>query len=108
MIHLEAGLRPDTFLFPEYFFMEDFELDQHGQIPDTALVGIDLKTKLELKETMRRFNTMLMQQGWTIMKLNIQPRFFRLEAAKEKETLEIRAVQGSGPTQIFVLYKPSD
>jgi hypothetical protein len=108
MIHLEADLRPDTFLFPEYFFMEDFELDQHGHIPDTSLIGIDLKTKLELKEAMRRFNKMLMQEGWTIMKANIQPQFFHLEATKEKESLEIRAVQGTGPTQLFVLYKPID
>jgi hypothetical protein len=107
MIFLEPGLRPETYLFPEYLFMEDFELDQHGRIPETTLVGIDLKTDLGLKTVLRRFNNLLASNGWKITKAEMAEQSFRLLAAMGDETLEIRAVQGTGGTQVFVLYQPS-
>ena len=107
MIYLEPGLRPDTFLFPDYLCMEDFEIDQHGRIPETTLIGIDLKSDLALKTTLRRFNGVLVNNGWKITKAEIAQQSFRLRAVMAEETLEVRAVQGSGPTQVFVLYQPS-
>ena len=106
MLYLEAGLRPDTFLFPEYLFMEDFEIDQHGRIPETTLIGIDLKTDLAVKTALRRFNNVLANHGWQVSKAEMALHSFRLIATMADERLEIRAVQGSGPTQIFVLYQP--
>jgi hypothetical protein len=106
MIYLEPGLRPETFLFPDYLFMEDFELDQHGRIPETTLIGIDLKTDLGLKVALRRFNTLLVSKGWIITKAEMAVQSFRLRAAMADETLEIRAVQGGGATQVFILYQP--
>ena len=107
MIYLDPGLRPETFLFPDYLFMEDFELDQHGRIPETTLVGIDLKTNLAIKTALRRLNNVLANNGWTITKAEMAQQSFRLLAALEDKTLEVRAVQGTGPTQVFVLYQPS-
>ena len=107
MIFLEAGLRPENLLFPEYLFMEGFELDQHGRIPETTLIGIDLKTDLGLKATLRMFNTLLVSKRWRITKAEIAKQSFRLQASMADEILEIRAVQGAGPTQVFILYQPS-
>lgn len=108
MIHLDAGLRPEILLFPEYLFMADFELDQHGRIPGSTVIGVDLKTKLDLETTLQRFNDILAAHGWNIAKEEVAGNSFRLLAAMKGESLEIRAVQGSGPTQIFILYSPSE
>lgn len=106
MLHLGGELRPEYLLFPEYLLMSDFELDQHGRIPGSTVVGADLKTKLDLETTRLRFNDMLASQGWNITQEEAEERSFRLLAAMNGESLEIRAVQGSGPTQVFVLYRP--
>jgi hypothetical protein len=107
MLYLDPFLRPDTYLFPDYLFMEDFEIDQHGRIPETTLIGIDLKTDLAVKTVLRQFNKVLANNGWKISKAEIAEQSFRLLADMKDETLEVRAVQGSGPTQVFVLYQPS-
>jgi hypothetical protein len=107
MLYLDPFLRPDIYLFPDYLFMEDFEIDQHGRIPETTLVGIDLKTDLAVKVVLRQFNNVLANNGWIISKAEIAKQSFRLLADMKDETLEVRAVQGSGPTQVFVLYQSS-
>lgn len=107
MLYLGAGLQPENLLFPEYLLMADFELDQHGRIPASSVVGIDLKTKLDLETTLRRFSDMLASHGWSIAQEEVTEHSFRLLLGMKGESLEIRAVQGSGPTQIFVLYRPA-
>ena len=106
MLHLSAQLRPENLLFPEYLFMADFELDQHGQIPGSTVVGADLKTELDLKSTRQRFSSVLASNGWVIAKNEVAEQSFRMMAAMKGDALEIRAVQGSGPTQVFILYQP--
>jgi hypothetical protein len=108
MTYLEPGLRPEPLLFPEYLFMEGYELGQHGRIPKTTLIGIDLKTKAGIKVVLRQFNKLLATKGWTVTKAEMAPQSFRLLAAMQGETLEIRAVQGTGATQVFILYQPAD
>ena len=108
MLHLGGTLRPEILLFPEYLLMPDFELDQHGRIPGSTVVGADLKTKLDLETTRLRFNDMLASHGWSITQEEVAKHSFRLLAAMKGESLEIRAVHGSGPTQIFVLYRPEN
>ena len=105
MLHLGANLRPETLFFPEYLFMADFEIDQHGRIPDSPWVGADLKTKLGLPVVFRRFNDVLVTMGWDTTVLESAEHAFRLQATLKGDTLEIRAVQGSGPTQVFILYQ---
>ncbi len=106
MLHLKVGLRPENLLFPEYLLMADFEIDQHGRIPESSLVGASLKTKLGVKAVLRRFSDMLATKGWGTTALESTEHFFRLLAVMKGETLEIRAVQGTGPTQVFILYQP--
>jgi len=106
MLHLDSTLRPENLLFPEYLFMVDFELDQHGRIPGSTVVGADLKTELDLKTSQQRFKDLLASKGWIITTEEVAERSFRLLAAMKGETLEIRAVQGTGPTQVFILYQP--
>ena len=105
MLFLEPGLRPEVLLFPEYLLMEDFELNQHGIIPDSSLVGGGLKTAMGLQVVRRRFNDVLAANTWTIDKVEIGKNSFRIMATLNGDALEIRAVQGSGPTQIFLLYQ---
>lgn len=107
MLHLGTDLRPENLFFPEYLFMGDFELDQHGMIPGSTLVGVDLKTKLDLNSSLQRFKDMLALKGWSITSEEVVEHSFCLLAKKKGETLEIRAVQGSGPTQVFILYQPT-
>lgn len=107
MLFLEPGLRPEPLLFPEYLFLEGFELDQHGRIPQTALVGAGLKTKMPLKMVLRRYKAVLALKGWRVGTVEEEEeQSFRLMAVKKGETLEIRVVQGTGLTQVFILYWP--
>ncbi len=107
LLILEPGLRPETLLFPEYLLLEDFELEAHGRIPKTIRVGAGLKTQMGLKTVLRRYRNILMLRGWRIDQTEQASQSFRLVASKKAETLEVRAVQGTGPTQVFILYKPA-
>lgn len=107
LLYLEQGLRPEALLFPEYLFMEGFELDQHGRIVDSNLIGVDMKTKLPLSTVLSRFNDLLASKGWDVTKTEIGRQSFRIMAGLRGETLEIRAVQGTGATQVFALYQPA-
>lgn len=106
MTFLEAGLRPEVLLFPDYMLMEDFELSQHGRIPETRLIGAGMRTKLGLRLVRNRFSDELLAQGWTVDKVEIGKQSFRLMAKNKGAEVEIRAVQGTGPTQVFLLYLP--
>ena len=103
---LEPGLRPEVLLFPEYLMMEEFELHQHGRIPETPLVGGGMKTEVSLSVVRGRFNDVLADNGWQLEKTEIGRQSFRLIASRGAEQVEIRAVQGGGPTQVFILYTP--
>lgn len=107
MEFLEEGLRPEVLLFPEYMMMADFELHQHGRIPETSLVGGGMKTDLSLAVVRGRFNDVLTANGWTSDTMEIGRQSFRILASKGEEQVEIRAVQGRGPTQVFLLYTPN-
>lgn len=106
MTYLEAGLRPETLLFPEYLLMVGYELNQHGWIPKTGLVGVGMKTEAPLKKVRESFSDILQAYGWTTEGVDIGSQSFRMMARLRGEALEIRAVQGRGPTQIFILYTP--
>lgn len=106
MLYLEPGLRPESLHFPEYLFLEGLELNQHGRIPETPWVGAGLKTEVALKTVMRQYNIVLASKGWQVTKAEMAKQSFRLLATNKADRLEIRAVQGSGPTQVFILYKP--
>lgn len=105
MTHLGPNLRPENLFFPEYLFMPDFELNQHGRIPGSSVVGAGLQTQLGLQATLQRFLDVLSTNGWTIASEAVADHSFRLQGSLKGDTLEIRAVQGSGPTQVFVLYQ---
>lgn len=107
MLYLQAGLQPENLLFPEYLLMPDFELDQHGRIPDTTVVGVELTTRLDLETTLRRCHDMLSSNGWKMTGEEGAEHAFRLLVEKKGDLMEIRAVQGSGPTQLFILYRPN-
>lgn len=104
---LEPGLRPEILLFPEYLMMEDFELNQHGRIPESELVGGGMRSRLSLSMVRTRFMDVLDSNGWKNTRLEIEKQSFRLMAVHQKEQIEIRGVQGIGPTEIFILYRPA-
>jgi hypothetical protein len=107
MEYLEPGLRPEVLLFPDYLMVEGFELNQHGRIPESELVGAGMKSKFSLTTVRRTFLDQLDSKGWNITLTEIEGRSFRLMAARKLEHIEIRAVQGSGPTEVFILYRPA-
>lgn len=106
MTHLGPNLRPENLFFPEYLFMPDFELDQHGRIPGSSVVGAGLQTRLGLQATLQLFSDMLATNGWAITSEEVAGHSFRLLGDMKGDALEIRAVQGTGPTQVFILYQP--
>jgi len=106
MLYLDPGLRPEVLLFPEYFLMEGFELNQHGRIPQTSLIGGGMRAKLGLRTVRNRFGDALDAHGWTVDKMEIGKQSFRLTASFKEEEVEIRGVQGRGATQVFILYQP--
>jgi len=107
MEFLESGLRPEQILFPSYLFMEDLELHDHGRIPGTTMIGAGMKTRLGLATVRRAFSDQLDANGWTMDKVEVESKSFRMLASLKNETVEIRAVQGTGPTQIYLLYQPA-
>ncbi len=107
LLYLEPWLRTEPLLFPEYLLMDGFELDQHGGIPSTTLGAGGLKTELDLKAVQQRFEGLLVSKGWKINGIDELEQSFRLMASMKGETLEIRAVQGTGDTQVFILYRPA-
>jgi hypothetical protein len=106
MTFLGAGLRTELLLFPEYLLMGDFELNQHGRIPGTRLVGAGMKSSLGLRVVRTRFSDALDSKGWKTDRMEIGKQSFRLVASLKDEEIEIRAVQGGGATEVFVLYQP--
>jgi hypothetical protein len=106
MTFFEAGFRPEVLLFPEFLLMEDFELHQHGRIPETRLVGAGMNSPLALAVVRMRFSEALGDAGWLIGKVEIAKQSFRMMATTGLEEIEIRAVQGGADAQVFLLYLP--
>ncbi|WP_372805796.1 hypothetical protein [Pontiella sp.] len=106
MTFLEAGFRPEVLLFPEFLLMEDFELHQHGRIPETRLVAAGMNSSLGLASVRMRFSEALGEAGWSMGKVEMAKQSFRMLATLGVEELEIRAVQGGADTQVFLLYLP--
>ena len=94
-------------LFPEYLLMDGFKLNEHGRIPSTRLIGGDMTAEQDLNTVRRSYSDVLAAQGWNTDRLEIGQGYFRLMASRDTETVEIRAVQGTGPTQVFLLYTPA-
>ncbi|MDF7823416.1 hypothetical protein P4B35_05285 [Pontiellaceae bacterium B12227] len=106
MEFLEPGLRPEVLLFPDYLMMEGFELHQHGRVPGAELVGAGMRSKMSLAVIHGRLLDILDSNGWKTTKLEIEGKSFRMLAAHGLEHIEIRGVQGTGPTEVFMLYRP--
>jgi hypothetical protein len=98
---------PPVVLFPDYFLMEGFRLNDHGRIPGTLLIGADMTVTQELRAVRSLINDQLSRHEWTTDKMEIGRQYFRILASQAGEEIEIRAVQGTGPTQVFLLYRPS-
>jgi hypothetical protein len=107
LLQPEESKRPENLLFPDYLFMVDFEIDQHGRIPENTLVGAEMMTELDLAGTLQRFTEVLDAREWEIAHQEMTPQSFRLIALLEGARVEIRAVQGTGTTKVFLLYLPS-
>lgn len=103
--------RPDqsqrSIRFPNYLLMDGVQLNDHGRIPNTSLIGAEMTTKLDLIVVRSRFGDVLNSEGWHTDRMEIGKQSFRLMATHGGEAVEIRAVQGTGPTQIFLLYTPA-
>lgn len=92
--------------FPEYLLLDGFKLNDHGHIAGTGLVGADMTVEQDLNTVRNRVNEQLSAHDWNTEKMEIGRQYFRILAAHAGEEIEIRAVQGAGPTQVFILYRP--
>ncbi|MEI6890918.1 MAG: hypothetical protein V5783_01995 [Pontiella sp.] len=101
-----SGLRPEVLLFPEYLLMEGLELHQHGRVPNSELVGAGLRSPMNLSQVRGRFLDILEANGWKTTKQEVERQSFRILAAHRLEHIEIRGVQGTGPTEVFMFYRP--
>jgi hypothetical protein len=108
MVPQAESQRPENLLFPDYLLMADFEIDQHGRIPENTLVGAEMMTELDLAITLQRFTKVLDAHGWELTRQEIAAQSFRLIAVLNEDRLEIRAVQGTGGTKVFLLYLPGE
>jgi len=93
-------------LFPECFFIEGSKLNDQGHIPGTGLIGGDMTVEMDLSAVRSLFAEQLSAHAWTTDKMEIGRQYFRIMASHAGEEIEIRSVQGTGPTQVFILYRP--
>ncbi len=98
---------PPSVLFPDYLLMDGFELNDHGRIPGAGLIGADMTVAQDLGTVRSLIGNQLTIHKWEIDKMEIGRQYFRVLASHAGEEIEIRAVQGTGPTQVFLLYHPS-
>lgn len=103
---LEEGLHAEEYLFPEYLLLDGFKLVEHGIISQTSLIAVDMQTWFPLEVAHERLNDVMTANGWSILQVEEKRQSFRLTASMDAEFLEIRAVRGTGPTRIFVMYRP--
>jgi hypothetical protein len=103
---LEEPQKPAV-LFPDYLLMDRFKLNDHGIIPDTGLIGADMTVAENLATVRSLISGQLAAHQWNTDKMEIGRQYFRLLASQAGEEIEIRAVQGTGPTQVFLLYRPA-
>ena len=108
MLFMDSSLHPENLLFPEYLLLEGYELDAHGRIPNSSLIGVGLKANLALRTVLQQYNKLLSVQKWEVTKMEMAGKSFRILAEKKGENVEIRAVQGTGVTQVFILYTPAE
>ena len=94
-------------LFPDYLHIEGFKLNDQGHIPGTGLIGADMTVAQELGAVRNLVSDQLSLHTWTTDKMEIGRQYFRVLASHAGEEIEIRAVQGTGPTQVFLLYRPA-
>ncbi|HSR88751.1 MAG TPA: hypothetical protein VLL07_07330 [Pontiella sp.] len=102
----EEPPRP-TILFPDYLLMERFSLNDHGIIPGMGLIGADMTVADDLASVRNLISEQLSLHEWNTDKMEIGRQYFRVLASHDGEEIEIRAVQGTGPTQVFLLYRPA-
>ena len=95
--------RPSV-LFPDYLLIDGFELNDHGRIAGTALIGAEMTVLQDLGTVRSLVSEQLTLHEWTTDKMEIGRQHFRILASHAGEEIEIRAVQGTGPTQVFLLY----
>jgi hypothetical protein len=57
---------------------------------------------------LQQYNKLLSVQKWEVTKMEMAGKSFRLLAEKKGENVEIRAGQGTGVTQVFILYTPAE
>lgn len=106
LVFLDPDLRPEVLLFPEYLLLEGFELDQHGRIPGTTLVGVELKADRSLQDVLQQIQDLLLGKGWAMDHTEVAAQSFRLMATRQGDQVEVRAIQGTGSTQVFILFRP--
>jgi hypothetical protein len=94
-------------LFPDYLLIDGFELNDHGRISGTELIGADMTAAQDVGAVRILISDQLSMHEWRTDKMEIGRQYFRALASHAGEELEIRAVQGTGPTQVFILYHPS-
>jgi len=94
-------------LFPDYLLIDGFELNDHGRIAGTALIGADMTVLQDLGTVRSLVTEQLYLHEWTTDKMEIGRQYFRVLASLAGAEIEIRAVQGTGPTQVFLLYHPA-
>ena len=94
-------------LFPDYLLLDDFTLNDQGHIPGTGLIGADMTVAQELGAVRGLISEQLSLHTWTTDKMEIGRQYFRVLASHAGEEIEIRSVQGTGPTQVFLLYRPA-
>lgn len=103
---LEEGLQAEEYLFPVYLLLSGFELKEQGVIAQTPLIGMDMQTGFPLDIARQRLGDVMTANGWSLEPAETGRQSFRLKASNGAETMEIRAVRGTGPTRIFVMYRP--
>jgi hypothetical protein len=99
---------PPAVLFPDYLLIDGFKLNDHGRIAGTALIGADMTVAQDLGPVRILISDQLTIHEWRTDKMEIGRQYFRVLASHGGEEIEIRAVQGTGPTQVFLLYQPSE
>ena len=108
LLFLDPEMKVEPILFPRYLLMNSVEINRHGRISSTDLVGAGLLFRENIDAAKNRLLDRLHKKGWEVIQRDESSLWFRFILIHQGDWLELRGVQGAESTPVFLLYRPAE